>query len=79
MAGATPLVDGSPTTSGQTFLYRWSVGDRSATRVANQILVASWAAESDLVLRTRVVVSPYAGYATERNVMTAQSVPGSPF
>jgi hypothetical protein len=42
VAGATPLIDGSPTTSGQTFLYRWSVGDRSPRRVASQILVASW-------------------------------------
>jgi hypothetical protein len=42
VAGAIPLVDDSPTASGQTFLYRWSVGDRSATRVAKQILVASW-------------------------------------
>lgn len=42
VAGATPLVDGSPATSGGTFLYRWSLGDRSPTRVTNRILVASW-------------------------------------
>jgi hypothetical protein len=42
VAGATPLVDGSPTTSGQTFLYRWNLGEGAPTRLANQILVASW-------------------------------------
>ena len=42
VAGAIPLIGGSPTTSGRTFLYRWSLGDRSPTRVASQILVASW-------------------------------------
>ena len=42
VAGATPLVDGSPTTLGQTFLYRWDLGDGAPTRVASQILVASW-------------------------------------
>jgi hypothetical protein len=42
VAGATPLIDGSPTTSGRTFLYRWSMGDHAPARVTSQILVASW-------------------------------------
>jgi len=42
VAGAIPLVEGSPTTSGTAYLYRWSVGARAPTRVADQILVASW-------------------------------------
>jgi hypothetical protein len=42
VAGAIPLVYGSPTTSGRAYLYRWRVGDRAPTRVADQILVASW-------------------------------------
>jgi len=42
VAGAIPLVDGSPTTSGRAYLYRWKAGDRGPTRVADQILVASW-------------------------------------
>jgi hypothetical protein len=42
VAGAEPLVDGSPTTSGRTFLYRWDLGDGAPTRVASQILEASW-------------------------------------
>ena len=33
VAGATPLVHGSPTTLGQTFLYRWDLGDGAPTRV----------------------------------------------
>lgn len=42
VAGVTPLVEGSPTTSGAVILYRWRVGDRVLTKVANQIDVASW-------------------------------------
>jgi hypothetical protein len=42
VAGAIPLVEGSPTTSGRAYLYRWSVGDRAPIRVADQILVATW-------------------------------------
>jgi hypothetical protein len=42
VAGAIPLVDGSPTHSGAAYLYRWRVGDGVPTRVADQILVATW-------------------------------------
>jgi hypothetical protein len=42
VAGATPLVGGSPTTSGQTYLYRWNIGNDAPTRIASQIDVASW-------------------------------------
>jgi hypothetical protein len=42
VAGAIPLVDGSPTTSGRAFLYRWTAGSRSPVRLARQILVAAW-------------------------------------
>ena len=42
VAGVTSLVDGTPTTSGAVTLYRWQVGDRAPTEVANQIDVAAW-------------------------------------
>jgi hypothetical protein len=42
VAGVIPLVGGSPTTSGAVHLYRWRVGDGAPTKLAQQILVASW-------------------------------------
>jgi hypothetical protein len=42
VGGAIPLVQGAPTTSGKAFLYRWSVGERVAVRLAPQVLVATW-------------------------------------
>ena len=42
VAGVTPLVHGTPTTSGATTLYRWRVGDRAPTEVANKVDVAAW-------------------------------------
>jgi hypothetical protein len=42
VGGAIPLVEGAPTTSGKAFLYRWSVGERVAVRLAPQVLVATW-------------------------------------
>jgi hypothetical protein len=42
VAGAIPFVDGAPTTSGKTYLYRWSVGDRSPVKLTQQVLVAAW-------------------------------------
>jgi len=35
-------VEGAPTTSGKAFLYRWSVGERVAVRLAPRVLVATW-------------------------------------
>jgi hypothetical protein len=46
VAGAIPFVEGIPTTSGKTYLYSWNIGDRAPTRVADQILVASWGPNS---------------------------------
>jgi hypothetical protein len=42
VGGAIPLVEGAPTTSGRAFLYRWSVGERTAVRLTPQVLVATW-------------------------------------
>jgi hypothetical protein len=42
VAGVTPLVDGTPTTSGASYLYRWQEGDHAPTKVAGTVLVASW-------------------------------------
>ncbi len=42
VAGAVPLVDGSPTTSGQVFLYRWSSASPSPVRLTQRVLVATW-------------------------------------
>ena len=42
VGGAIPLVEGAPTTSGKAFLYRWSVGERVAVRLAPRVLVATW-------------------------------------
>jgi hypothetical protein len=42
VGGAIPSVEGAPTTSGKAFLYRWSVGERVAVRLAPQVLVATW-------------------------------------
>jgi hypothetical protein len=42
VAGAVPFVDGSPTTSGQTFLYRWSSDSPSPVKLTQQVLVAAW-------------------------------------
>jgi hypothetical protein len=46
VAGVTPLIDGTPTTSGASYLYRWRVGDRNPTKVANGMLVATWGPSS---------------------------------
>jgi hypothetical protein len=46
VAGAVPLVEGSPTTSGAVWLYRWKAGDRTSTKVAARIDVASWGPSS---------------------------------
>ena len=42
VSGAIPFVDGTPTTSGKAFLYRWSVGARAPVRLTAQVLVAAW-------------------------------------
>lgn len=43
VAGVTPVVGGTPTTSGTTYLYRWKLGYRHPVRVADNVLVVSWA------------------------------------
>lgn len=42
VAGAIPLVVGTPTPSGDSLLYRWSVGNRAPVSLAHRILVATW-------------------------------------
>ncbi len=42
VAGAIPYVDGSPTTSGATFLYVWHRGAGTPVRLAGHVEVASW-------------------------------------
>jgi hypothetical protein len=42
VAGVTPLINGTPTTSGASYLYRWQEGDRAPTKVAGNVQVATW-------------------------------------
>jgi hypothetical protein len=42
VAGVTPFVDGTPTTSGKVLLYQWKVGETNPRRLSDQVEVASW-------------------------------------
>jgi hypothetical protein len=42
VGGAIPLSYGQVSTSGLTYLYRWSVGSTQAVRLTRDVLVASW-------------------------------------
>lgn len=47
VAGAVPFAGGSVTTSGSSYLYRWSTGARGPVKLKEGVLVAAWGPPSD--------------------------------